>query len=130
MATNERRIFNLMEANELVPLLAKLTEDVVGHLEEIRRRYRDDDSDAMPEAALREVEKTLESWSSGVTDLGAAPKGYFTADFQTMDPEVLYCWTYGEERISFTHKVWENFSHRRRIGSHSELPGEHMKWVH
>jgi hypothetical protein len=119
MADRETRVFSLLEANELVPLVSELTVQTVRRLEEIKQRYRADyggeEEPAMTEEGLHEVECALTEWSEQVTELGALPKGYFTVDFQSVDPELLYCWTYGEEKIGFTHKVWENFSHRRPL---------------
>ena len=134
MADRETRVFSLSEANELVPLVSDLTAQAVRQLEEIRQQYRqgagEDEEPSLSEAGLREVERALSEWSQQVTDLGALPKGYFTVDFQSIDPELLYCWTYGEEEIGFAHKVWENFSHRRPL---SESAGtgrdDHLRWV-
>ena len=71
----------------------------------------------------------LRQWDERVARTGALPKGYFTVDFRSADPELLYCWTYGESEIAFAHKIWENFTHRRPL---SEAAGtvDHMKWVH
>jgi hypothetical protein len=127
-----QRVFTLEEANELIPELASFTGEVLRELDAIRQRYAIDGSRkdvSVPENVLQEVEDLLKSWTKRVMDLGAAPKGYFTADFPTQDPEQLYCWTYGEERITHTHKVWENFSHRRPIGSGVDGPSDHLKWV-
>ncbi len=132
MAANSGKVFTLAEANELVPRVSDLTADVVMHLDAIRQQYNlesDKGEIRMPESVLKEVEKVLEEWSHQVVELGAAPKGYFTVDFQSLDPELLYCWTYGEERIKFTHKVWENFSHRRPLADSAEGPTNHLKWV-
>ena len=126
------RIFSLAEANEVVPLVVDLTAAVVRDLDGIRQRYKDHtgaSEDEVPPWVLAEVETALSTWSEKVTELGAVPKGYFTVDFPSVDPELLYCWTYGEERISHTHKVWENFSHRRKIDGAVEPPTEHLKWV-
>ena len=53
----------------------------------------------------------------------------WTPPSQSVDPELLYCWTYGEEHIAHTHKVWENFSHRRPIEGSAQGPDDHLKWV-
>jgi len=50
-------------------------------------------------------------------------------DFQSADPELLFCWTYGEDKIAFTHKVWENFSHRRPLLPGDEALMGHLRWV-
>ena len=126
------KVFSLAEANQLVRAMADLTADVVRQLEEIRQQYNiepEKETHSLPEQALRQVEQLLRGWSERVTDLGASPKGYFTVDFQSVDPEMLYCWSYGEDKIGFTHKVWENFSHRRPLASSLDGPMDHLKWV-
>jgi hypothetical protein len=128
----EPRVFSLSEANDLVPVVADLTADIVRQLDDIRQRYRVDaakEEPNVPEPVLKEVEDLLRGWSDRIVQLGANPKGYFTVDFQSVDPEMLYCWTYGEDKIAFTHKVWENFSHRRPLTASLEGPTDHLKWV-
>jgi hypothetical protein len=132
MGDSSARIFSLVEANEVVPRVVECTAEVVHQLDEIRQRYKtpsEEPGRSVPEWVLKEVEEALVDWSKRVSELGAVPKGYFTVDFQSVDPELLYCWTYGEEKIAFTHRVWENFSHRRPIESSAEHPTDHLKWV-
>ncbi len=131
MAEKPTRVFSLAEANELVPEVADLTALVIHRLEEIRegRAAREGQAgDPAPEVIMKQVEEALADWSARILELGALPKGYFTVDFQSIDPELLYCWTYGEEEISFTHKVWENFTHRRPLGEHDS--GRPTRWIH
>jgi hypothetical protein len=126
------RIFSLSEANELVPVVSELTAGVVEHLEEIRQRHelRPPSGEAdLPEPMLKEIEHALQQWSETIQELGAMPKGYFTVDFRSFDPELLYCWTYGEERIGYTHKVWENFMHRRPLAEGKVDAADHLKWI-
>jgi hypothetical protein len=133
MGSGSTKVFTLAEANELIPLVADLTAEVVQQLDAIRQKYKSDESSGssteVPGWVLQEVESVLAGWSERVNEIGAVPKGYFTVDFQSVDPELLYCWSYGEERISHTHKVWENFSHRKPIEADLEPTG-HMKWIH
>jgi hypothetical protein len=123
------KVFSLAEANELVPLVAGATADVVRRLDSIRQRYKTESQEDVPAWVLQEVESALNEWSAKIAELGAVPKGYFTVDFQSVDPELLYCWSYGEERIGHTHKVWENFSHRKPIEAPPEAPADHLKWI-
>ena len=132
MKEKRARVFSLAEANELLKQVASVTSDVVRELEGIRQRYQIEPgqgSEAMPQPAVQEIEEVLNGWAGAIAELGALPKGYFTVDFQSREPELLYCWTYGEDRIEFTHKVWENFTHRRPLASSLNLPGDHLKWV-
>lgn len=132
MSDHAIKSFTLKEANLMVRNVAELTADVVHQLDSIRQRHKSDieaSGSAVPESILKEVEKALSEWSQQVMELGAQPKGYFTVDFQSLDPELLYCWTYGEEKIEYIHKVWENFSHRQPLTADAAWAGDHMKWV-
>lgn len=132
MKEKQAGVFTLAEANELVKQVATVTKEAVGELERIRLRYHIEPgqgSGAMPQTAVKEIEDVLNGWAGVIAELGALPKGYFTVDFQSREPELLYCWTYGEERIEFTHRVWENFNHRRPLAHSSSFPEDHLKWV-
>ncbi len=134
MASNNRipaRVFTLAEANGLVREIELFTSEVVLSINGLREKYAFDQKDAeLPDPALREVEEALEGWMERVASLGAHPKGYFTVDFQSLDPSMLYCWTYGEKEIAYTHKVWENFTHRRLLLQGISGEGDHMRWIH
>ncbi len=132
MPDGSSKVFTLAQANQLVPVVAELTAEVVENLNQVRGRYKlgtDDPISGMSDEILKEIEELLRRWSERITELGAHPKGYFTVDFQSLDPEMLYCWSYGEDRISFVHKVWENFSHRRPLVPGMEPASDHLKWV-
>ncbi len=132
MPDGSSKVFTLAQANQLVPVVAELTAEVVENLNQVRGRYKlgtDDLISGMSDEALKEIEELLRRWSERIAELGAHPKGYFTVDFQSLDPEMLYCWSYGEDRISFVHKVWENFSHRRPLVPGMEPASDHLKWV-
>ncbi len=126
------KVFSLAEANAAVPQVAAATEEAVDRLEDIRHRLHLDPLDPeaeMPESVMNEVKTALAEWSDKIRQFGAAPKGYFTVDFQSLDPELLYCWTYGEAKILYTHKTWENFAHRRPLSDTIPVPPDHLKWV-
>jgi hypothetical protein len=130
MDEKESRVFTLTEANEMVDEIAKFTADVVELLNSIRTRYGPEEEGgdvSVPEAVMRELEQALRSWSEKVSETGAQPKGFFTVDFGTADPEMVYCWTYGEREIAYTHKVWENFTHRQPLSDAGDPA--HLRWV-
>ncbi len=126
------KVFSFSEANRLVEKVTDLTEEVIRELDTIRRRASpgtEENRQPISDAVLKEVEQALQRWSERIVELGGNPKGYFTVDFQSIDPELMYCWNYGEEKIGFTHKVWENFSHRRPLTDNLDAGGEHLRWV-
>jgi len=132
MSENGAKIFSLAEANDAIRDLVSLTAEVIQRLDSIRESYKVDSEEggsSAPEEVLKEIEGILAGWTERVTELGARAKGYFTVDFQSADPELLFCWTYGEDKIAFTHKVWENFSHRRPLLPGDEALMGHLRWV-
>ncbi len=132
MEEGNPKVFSLSEANELIPKVVEFTAEVVRQLDDIRQRYQVDFLDrqtGISDSVMKEVEQTLLQWSKKVELLGAQPKAYFTVDFQSVDPELLFCWTYGEESITHTHKVWENFSHRRPLPVVLDEAMNHLKWI-
>jgi hypothetical protein len=132
MSDRTVKVFNFAEVNQVIPKIANLTEEVIQELDSIRRRNapeEESNGSSISDLILKEVEAALQAWSERIAELGGQPKGYFTVDFQSIDPEMLYCWNYGEDRIGYAHKVWENFSHRRPLTESIDASGEHMKWV-
>ena len=125
------RFFELAEANALIPQLVDLTADAVYRLEEMRRSHgiEENQEATLSEEILSGIQEVLAGWAREVLELGGQPKGFFTVDFPSPDPELLYCWTYGEAQITHTHKVWENFSHRRPLAG-SAGGADHTKWIH
>jgi hypothetical protein len=126
------KVFNFAEVNQLIPRIVEVTEEVIHELDGIRRGHasgEESNEPAISDTVLKAVEAALQAWSERIAELGGQPKGYFTVDFQSIDPEMLYCWNYGEERICYTHKVWENFSHRRPLAESIGASGDHLKWV-
>ncbi|MCL4709231.1 DUF2203 family protein [bacterium] len=115
--------FTLEQANKILPKVIELTEQVIESLEDAKVRMESEqlfnEDDAQQSYDLQ-VALMLERWSNQIVKLGAYPKGYFTVDFKSMIPETLLCWTYGETKIAHTHKIWENFKHRRPI-EHPEV---------
>jgi hypothetical protein len=126
------RIFSLAEANEAVPKVEHVTAEALRQIEDIRTRHEaaHTSEEAVSDNVLEEVETILQEWAQRVSELGGRAKGYFTVDFQSADPEMLYCWTYGEDEIAFTHKVWENFRNRRPLATSAGQTFEEVKWVH
>jgi hypothetical protein len=115
--------FTLEQANALLPKIIEATERAVEDIEDARTRMESEklfnEASAQPSYDIQ-VGLTLERWTKEIFQLGVYPKGYFTVDFKSLIPDTLLCWTYGETSVRYTHKVWENFSHRRSI-EHPEV---------
>lgn len=110
------RIFTLEQANYAIPDVARLTALVQERLGELRRAYDEQDPQAGRELE-RETRQLLQQWQDSVRELGAAPKGIFTVDFRSPDPNVVWCWTESEAEIAHRHFTWESFKDRVGIAA-------------
>lgn len=121
--TDDMPFFTLEQANAVLPKIIAITEQAMGDMQDARVRMESEqlfnETDAQQSYNIQ-VALTLERWSKEIIQLGAYPKGYFTVDFKSFLPDTLLCWTFGEDEISHTHKVWETFKHRRQI-EHPEV---------
>ena len=111
MALHQFRIFTLDQANALLPAIATLTERT---RDQIERLQSAEDGSAQPEEerADHQARELLERWAHSILALGAQPKGVFTVDFRTPDPNVLWCWASDEPEICHRHFTWESFKDR------------------
>ncbi len=104
------RVFTLEEANRLLPRVSEITDEARGQLEAL------DGQSAEAEEARRDLtdrtRDALDAWSRAILELGAQPKGIFTVDFRSPDPNVLWCWAPDEPLICHRHFTWESFKDR------------------
>lgn len=118
---NEYPIWTLSEANEAVGEVVRVTEEAHVRLQEIDavwgalglRKF-----DALHGVAEEDLVRA--QWAHRVATLGVMPKGFFVVDFQSPEPDTVYCWSFGETVIEHEHKLWENFTERRRIADISQ----------
>lgn len=109
------RRFSLEEANALLPEIIAATQEAVSALSALQRRFKQQDLPSVGSEYDRFEEESaaiLQDWAEKMVGLGVYPKGYFTVDFKSPIPDTLFCWTYGEEEISHSHKVYETFKER------------------
>lgn len=113
------RIFTLDEVNDILPMVIELTDDTQSRLDRLRASYRDE-ADAPTKDFEAEGRTLLDEWVRMILELGAQPKGIFTVDFRTPDPNVLWCWSPGEGEITHRHFAWESF--KDRVSIHGDRP--------
>ncbi len=114
------RCFGLQEANALLPEIIARTEQAIAELEQIEEQLEEAeelDDDWNRDESERKKEWILDQWAQDMVAFGVYPKGYFTVDFKSPIPDTLFCWTYGEDEIRYSHKVYETFKDRRPIGN-------------
>ncbi len=109
--------FTLEKVNALLPKVVVVTDKTL-------QRLRLNDSQinqVFPniDLALADFDdnskQILDEWGRQISALGAYPKGYFTVDFKSPIPDTLFCWTYGEQTVTHTHKIYETFKDRISI---------------
>lgn len=110
-------IWTLEDAQATLPQVIDLTRQAMRELKHLESQWRG--LPIRPFDAVRGAPReTLvrADWARQIASLGIQPKGYFVVDFQSLDPDIVLCWSYGETRITHEHKVWETFADRRLIG--------------
>lgn len=113
---NEFPTWTLAEANIALPEVIRLTEIALEQLREIDTvwgRFPFTKFDALHGVAEEDLIRGR--WAQQIAALGVMPKGFFVVDFQSPDPDTVYCWSYGETIIQHEHKTWETFTQRRPI---------------
>ena len=110
----EPRIFSLEEANELFPLVRRITHDAYKKLEPIRRRLENMlATDPRMVAVEKEYEAVVKRWVRKMERLGLVIQGLWLVDFDTGDGYL--CWKYPELRIGHFHDYTSGFSGRRPL---------------
>jgi hypothetical protein len=110
----ERPIFSLDQARELLPHVKHMTADAVRRAESLAAQLHgipeDDPEHATLRAALSEV---VNGWAEALQTLGVEAKGLWLVDFDNGDG--YYCWCYPEPSITHYHGYGDGFAGRMKI---------------
>lgn len=113
-SSQERPIFSLDEARELLPRVKHVTADAVRRAESLAAQLHgvaeNDPEHAALSAALQDV---VDGWATDLRSLGAEPKGLWLVDFDNGDG--YYCWRYPEPAITHYHGYADGFAGRMKI---------------
>jgi hypothetical protein len=112
---NRRNVFTLEEAQELLPVVFRITKAYSQKVEALIERLESlgGHNDALVTTLENQVSELIQEWQNKVTKLGAMPKGLWIADFDGGDG--YYCWKYPERGIDFWHKYNDGYSKRVRV---------------
>lgn len=117
---NTVRSFTLEEAQNLLPLVYRLTEEVAK-----KTKYLMLCIEALPDKksarALEiqgQVNELIDKWQNKIERLGARPKGLWLADFDNGNG--YYCWKFPEVKILYKHGYQDGFTGRILISSNEE----------
>ncbi|MBC7743417.1 MAG: DUF2203 domain-containing protein [Bdellovibrionaceae bacterium] len=114
------RFFSLEQAQELLPLVYRLTEEASREA-----KYFMACVEALPNKkssrALEiqdQINHVIEKWQNKLERLGAKPKGLWLADFDNGDG--YFCWKFPEVKILHKHGYQDGFTGRILISSNEE----------
>lgn len=110
---NRKKVFSLVEANSLLPIVYRLSEESEREVRSYTNRlkaYLDDKSHPVAVELEEQINLVISRWQTKMEKLGAEPKGLWMADFDNGDG--YYCWKYPENRISHFHGYQDGFSGR------------------
>lgn len=121
MSINSKTLFKLDEAQEILPVIWRITNEANTTFQRLSaqlERAREANSDKA-ETIDREIEELVASWKLKLRKLGVSPKGLWLADFD--NGTGYFCWKFPERQISHWHGYQDGFLGRRPLGALTEL---------
>ncbi|MFZ3230171.1 MAG: DUF2203 family protein [Pseudobdellovibrio sp.] len=117
---NEVRFFSLNQAQELLPLIYRLTDDSAREVKYLMLCI-----EALPDKKSTrafefqdQINRIIEKWQNKLERLGAKPKGLWLADFD--NGSGYFCWKFPETVILHKHGYQDGFTGRILISSNEE----------
>lgn len=117
---NSQRLFSIDEAQELLPLVYRITEDSAKQAKYLMaciEALPDKKSDRAQELQ-DQINVLIAKWQNKMERLGAKPKGLWLADFDYGGG--YFCWKFPEVKISYKHGYQDGFTGRILIASDEE----------
>lgn len=117
---NTGRVFTLEQAQELLPVVVKITRSYSEQVKVLVDRI-ESQTDASKDTNWRleqEINTLIDTWKSKMNRLGVTPRGLWIGDFPTANG--FYCWKYPEATITYWHSKDDGYSKRRSIYSVSD----------
>ena len=117
----QSKIFTIEEANALLPLIYRLTEEYakkVKYLVACLEALPDKKSDRALDIQ-NEINENIAKWQSKLERLGARPKGLWLADFDY--GHGYFCWKYPETQILYKHGYQDGFTGRMLISNKEDI---------
>jgi hypothetical protein len=112
---NRRHVFTLDEAQELLPVVFRITKSYSQKVEGLIERLESlgGHNEELVNGLESQVNQLIQDWQNKVQKLGALPKGLWIADFDAGDG--YYCWKFPERGIEFWHRYNDGYSKRMRV---------------
>lgn len=112
---NRQTVFSLEEAQELLPVVLKITKSYCLRVEALIERLESigGKNETLVTQLEEEVSRLVQDWQNKVQKLGALPKGLWIADFDAGDG--YFCWKFPERSIEFWHRYSDGYSKRMLV---------------
>lgn len=115
---NSRRTFTQRDAEELLPVVRRITERAATMVQDIQEQLRWIPSEEpLYKRLSAKLESEIRIWAAKVSRLGCEPCGIWLVDFDAGDG--WFSWRYGEDNLNFFHT--HSFSLDRALFT-EELP--------
>jgi hypothetical protein len=115
ISLNSNREFTLAQANDLLPLIYRITEEAnkavrkqINRIEAVKGTKPE-----IISLAEAEIDKVTKAWSNKMLRLGVYPKGHWLCDFDS--GHGYYCWKFPENQVKYFHGYKDGFSGRIEV---------------
>ena len=127
-ATSDRKFFTLQQANAALPLVQRITEDIIAQYSKVMQLHEEIQSqvETLPEKKLLEMESDkqtaggkLNDWAAELSEIGCELKDWEAGlvDFPARrdGKRICLCWKLGEDTIGYWHDLNDGFAGRQPI---------------
>lgn len=114
MITDKIRVFTLLEAREILPLVYFITDKHSKEVKKLMELARREDLDQIL-SVQDSINQVIEKWQQKMQKLGLNPRGLWLLDMDSGSG--YYCWKYPEKEIIYHHEYYEGFMDREKIST-------------
>lgn len=110
---NQKRVFTLEEAQELLPIVRRLTQKCVERVRKLTTQISYTPDKQRRGLLEKQVHLELQEWHRRVGQVGGEAKGMWLVDFDNGDG--YFCWRYPEPNVEFFHSYSQGYQGREKI---------------
>lgn len=109
---SRRGVFTLEQANAILPVVRKITNEYSQIVEGLIRRLESVDPKNRPitDALEAEINEHIKAWHAKIRKLGGNSKGLWLVDFDSGDG--YFCWKFPEAEVMYWHSYEDGFTGR------------------
>ena len=99
---HSRRTFSKEEAESLLPVIKRITEQVAGEIRDLQEQIRYvPHTEPLYQRLYSKIELSVRRWAIKISKLGCEPRGVWLVDFDAGDG--WFTWRLGDEGLAFFH---------------------------